>query len=577
VNASISSQEIIPEHEAITQYVGPATCVACHENEAKAMFGSVHYQWSGPTPNVPNIDGNAGKGDLGFNTYCGTVVGSRRISCWTCHAGNGKVPSSTVSTEQLNNIDCLMCHHELYKRKAGGPFETVTYMGHDGVTRSWQLPVEDEAGNFQFIPDEANMAVSILQAARTVHRPNRSTCLRCHAYAAGTDCGKRGDISSASISPPADFEVHMSPEGANLSCQDCHQMRNHRVLGRGLDLRVNDVPERLTCISGGCHSPVPHGNARLDNHTARVACQTCHIPTYAKLQQLGTETRRDWRFPFFAKGLFGGQGGFKPEEIRGVNLIPTYAWYDGTSRVYVLGQAPAQNDRGEFALGTPIGTVSSAGAMIHPMKEHLSNSAMHDATGQLIPHSTFKYFVTGDFDQAVADGMALAGLAGAWTLVDVHTYQTINHGVEPTSNALSCGQCHPPLSNGDPLRMDLKNKLGYALKAETSQVCAQCHEVKPSKGFTVTHDKHVKDKKYDCAWCHGFTRPERALTPPPGTCPGDLNGDHDVNDQDLALLALDFGKAGCGGPCKGDLDQDADVDGLDLAIMTVELIRTDCQ
>jgi uncharacterized protein YfaS (alpha-2-macroglobulin family) len=30
----------------------------------------------------------------------------------------------------------------------------------------------------------------------------------------------------------------------------------------------------------------------------------------------------------------------------------------------------------------------------------------------------------------------------------------------------------------------------------------------------LDHDKHVKDKKYDCSWCHGFSRPERGLTMP---------------------------------------------------------------
>jgi hypothetical protein len=31
--------------------------------------------------------------------------------------------------------------------------------------------------------------------------------------------------------------------------------------------------------------------------------------------------------------------------------------------------------------------------------------------------------------------------------------------------------------------------------------------------FEEIHDKHVKDKGYDCSWCHGFNRPERGLTP----------------------------------------------------------------
>ena len=48
-------------HSTISEYKGPSTCVECHQIEAEDMFGSVHYQWSGPTPNVTNISGDAGK------------------------------------------------------------------------------------------------------------------------------------------------------------------------------------------------------------------------------------------------------------------------------------------------------------------------------------------------------------------------------------------------------------------------------------------------------------------------------------------------------------------------------------
>ncbi len=41
---------------------------------------------------------------------------------------------------------------------------------------------------------------------------------------------------------------------------------------------------------------------------------------------------------------------------------------------------------------------------IVPMKERTSTSAMLDATGQMIPFSTFTYFVTGDFDQPSRTG-----------------------------------------------------------------------------------------------------------------------------------------------------------------------------
>ncbi len=518
-----AAQAAIPEHEAITEYTGPETCVACHVEEALEIHASVHYQWTGPTPNVTNINGPAGKGELGFNTYCGSVSTSRRIACSGCHAGNGGAPMPNATPAQLNNIDCLMCHQDTYARKPAGPFETVSATGYDSVFRSWQLPVEDADGSFLFEPNEAAMGITALEAARTVHLPTRTTCLRCHAYAAGSDCGKRGDLGTGTIDPPASVDIHMSSAAGNLSCQDCHLAENHKVMGRGLDIRPNERPEEMTCLTGGCHGAQPHDSSRLNNHTARVACQTCHIPTFAKLGT--TEMVRHWDTPYFAQGLFSNQGGFKPEETRASNVIPTYAWYDGTSEVYALGQVPTLNTDGQYAFATPNGAATTREAKIHPMKEHTSTSAMHDATGVLIPHSTFTYFLTGDFAQAVADGQAASGLTGSWTEVDVHTFQTINHGVESHDNALDCGTCHDSESGG-PLVMDLQGDLGYQLKGPQSQVCTQCHGSEDPESFRSLHNKHVGSEDIDCLWCHTFSRPggstldaDFSITPGEGVLP----------------------------------------------------------
>jgi len=578
--AAAASPETAPAHATITEYLGPETCIACHRNAAEAMHGSVHYQQTGPTPNVPNIPGYAGErgfGDIGFNTYCGTHVSSSRATCAACHVGNGRFPSPELSDDQLHNIDCLMCHQDQYRRKPAGPFRTVPVVGQDGMPATIQVPVEDASG-FQYEPDVANMVVSVVTAAQTVHLPTRASCLRCHAGASGSDGGKRGDISSVTVNPPRSSDVHMSAAGGNLTCADCHAAGGHRVRGRGLDLRPNDTPERFTCAA--CHTNTPHGVDdrevnRLNLHATRVACQTCHIPTFAK--DISTEMERDWNNPFFSPAACSGQGGWKPEEIRESNVIPTYAWFDGTSEVYVLGQVPPLNADGEYAMGVPLGSVASDGAKIYPMKEHRSTSGRLAAiaadldgdgdvdardyeavcaclagpvatapvgcetadvdgdadvdltdyqivqlcvaggcglVGELIPHSTYTFFTTGDFSQAVEAGMAYAGMRGTWEQVPVHTFQTINHGVEDHDYALKCGACHPSLSGG-PVRMDLQSDLGYAVKWPAEQVCFQCHGAKEPKPFLEIHNKHVDDRQFDCAWCHSFSRPERGLTLPP--------------------------------------------------------------
>jgi uncharacterized CHY-type Zn-finger protein len=169
---------------------------------------------------------------------------------------------------------------------------------------------------------------------------------------------------------------------------------------------------------------------------------------------------------------------------------------------------------GVYSFGLPNGGVNTPGAYIYPMKEHFSNTAMHDSTGQVIPHSTFNYFVTGDFNESVKEGQNQYGLTGAWSLVDVHTYQTLNHGIEPASRALSCGECHADLSNNSSaVRMDLKGQLGYELKGSKAVVCSQCHELEEDKGFVEIHEEHVSEEKIACSQCHNFTRPPRNASP----------------------------------------------------------------
>jgi hypothetical protein len=334
-------------------------------------------------------------------------------------------------------------------------------------------------------------------------------------------------MSTALIDPTSDLDFHMSSAGANMNCADCHDAGGHRLKGRGLDLRPNDVPERFTCEA--CHDQ-PHNdyNDRIggsrDKHASRVACETCHIPTYAK--GMPTEVSRDWLKPHFSPAACNGRGGWLPEEIKQGNLTPSYEWFDGTSQVYVLGESlddylpmtTLADGSQAFTLGKPNGAVDSVGAKIFPMKEHVSKSA-RDQNNRLIGHSTFEFFRTGDFDKAVQSALQQTGREGeSYDIVQVHTYQTISHGVEAKTTALECGDCHGELPGGPP-RMNLVADLGYELKGPQSEVCfTACHgdngKLEQSKGFVWDHNFHVRDEGYDCSNCHNFSRPERGLRLP---------------------------------------------------------------
>ncbi len=565
--------------QCIQEYTGPEVCVACHESEARDMHGSVHYQQSGPTDYVTNINGPAGErwnglpgdGFSGINTYCGTHENSPRFTCAGCHVGNGRFPktpdafavlSDADQAKELANIDCLMCHQEQYKRfpDPAGQFVQLSIVAPDPVTGepNPSLPplvrtglegipaVDPLTKDFRFVPaDPTNpllagapiplMSISALEAARTVHATTRKSCLNCHAGAAGADGAKRGDLSSLLANPSIGIDMHMSSAGGGLKCADCHSEGDHRVVGRGVDLRPNDVPARLTCENSGCHSNRPHGDyssysgSSRDTHAGHIACQTCHIPVFGK--GIATEMARDWEDPHYSAAACNGRGGWLPREDKASNVIPTYAWFNGTSEVSYLGEplaslpkltlADSEADafglpRGSdaYVLGLPLGNVADPSAKLQPMKEHLGKLARHLATDTLIGHSTFEFFRTGDFDAAVRSGMEQTqGMKASddYEVVAVHTFQSVNHGVEVASKALQCGACHSGLSGG-PARMNLKADLGYQLKGPTDQVCTQCHGNKGSMSFTKIHDKHVKDKRRDCSTCHKFSRPERGLS-----------------------------------------------------------------
>lgn len=60
---------------------------------------------------------------------------------------------------------------------------------------------------------------------------------------------------------------------------------------------------------------------------------------------------------------------------------------------------------------------------------------------------------------------------------------------------------------------------------------------------------------------------------PPAACPGDLDGDNDVDISDLSVLLSQFGSTG--GGLSGDLDDDGDVDISDLATL-LSVFGTTC-
>jgi len=78
-------------------------------------------------------------------------------------------------------------------------------------------------------------------------------------------------------------------DGANMPCQSCHQTKHHQIPGQAMSVSTG-AGKRVEC--GGCHNTKPHNRSTLNQHILSVACQTCHIPSFAKDQP--TKIWADW-------------------------------------------------------------------------------------------------------------------------------------------------------------------------------------------------------------------------------------------------------------------------------------------
>lgn len=469
-------------HASLSYADYPGNCLGCHADQASEMLNTTHYQWLGDAPDMVNGTGLAqGKLTNAVNSYCINILGDWPV-CGTCHVGRGLRPDDAGAN--LENIDCLMCHSADYasqrKRLADGS------MGVDAPDDAW---------------------------VRNVRKPTRANCLACHAKAGGGDGVKRGDLSLATASnTDSAFDVHMNAHGADLDCQACHVFENHKVIGKGSDLRPTDDTRRgagISCLT--CHTgkdgPNGHRTAKINDHVARVACQTCHIPTYAKV---ATETHRDWRNHHDGRPADETALPGHPYTEKLADLMPAYQFWNRTSDNALLGDDASRTynpDTDTWPTSIPIGDVTDG--KLYPFKYKTAMQPKTVADDRLIALNTYEYLKgSGNVAVAIEQGLSAMGYPAhepyEWILTDTH--QMLNHGISPASGALRCGDCH-----GNSGRMDLQGELGYQLKGDRSTVCAQCHEPEDDEGFREIHDEHVNEKSIDCSRCHRFSRPERHL------------------------------------------------------------------
>ena len=430
---------------------GPAVtraCLTCHTQAAKEVQQTQHWRWEYRNPETGQM---LGKRHV-VNNFCTSAV-SNLDSCATCHVGYGMKQDFDFTAGQ--NVDCLVCHDTTGKyRKEPGLAGNV-------VTKDMELP----PGSGHIVK-----AIDLKSIAQKVGQTSRVTCGNCHFNGGGGDGVKHGDLDSSLESPEKALDVHMNADGLNFRCATCHRTSGHQVPGSRYaptaqdkgDARMRGKPDSgnpATCQS--CHGQAPHKHesaSALNVHTSRVACQTCHVPEFARG---GIPTKLKWDWSTAGKRAADGKPlvvknddghivytGIKGDFVYGENVVPEYIWFNGRVK-YTLPTDKMDDRGGPVAINRFEGAPDDGKSMIWPVKVFRGKQAYDPVTKTLaVTHlagnDDSAYWTNLNWEKAVATGMAAAGLpfSGKVGFIETFSMWPITHMVAPKAAALQCHQCH---------------------------------------------------------------------------------------------------------------------------------------
>ena len=407
-----------------------AACLSCHNNRHEEIMETSHWRWQRNELLNGRKKAALGKKNI-LNNFCIGVSGSE-ATCTRCHIGYGYADKD-FDFEEPTNIDCLVCHDKTGSYKKG--------RGNGGY------------------PDPS---VNLNYVSTHVGSPGRDNCGVCHFWGGGGNNVKHGDLEIALLECSRDVDVHMAIEGEDMSCVDCHVTEKHQMAGKLYALSSENT-SRVTCDQ--CHTNKPHQDKILDDHNLRVACQTCHIPFYAKVND--TKMYWDWSsageldengHPFHTPDV---DGNHKYMSIKGTfvwanNVIPEYYWFNGIADHQLITDKidtiPVQmntldgsyRDKGKYQK-------SHQPSKIWPVKVHRGKQIYDPVNMTLIQPKLWDkeegkgaYWVDFDWNAASETGMAYLGLpySGEYDFVETEMYWPLSHMVSPAEHSLKCIDCH---------------------------------------------------------------------------------------------------------------------------------------
>lgn len=398
-------------------------CIACHNKRAGEIMKSNHWTWE----REEYIEGRGivsiGKKNA-MNNFCIGTQGNEK-SCAKCHIGYGMTEKDFSFTNQ-NYVDCLVCHDN-----------TETYA---------------KASNQGGAPPST---LDLNKVAEGVGKPKRTNCGVCHFYGGGGNNVKHGDLEMAMFYPSKAIDVHMGTEGVDMQCVDCHETKHHNIAGKMYSLSSMNN-NRVFCED--CHTETPHEKDILNVHTLKVACQTCHIPVYAK--ENATKMSWDWSTagrlkdgkPFFEEDSLGNHSylSIKGSFVWKKNVTPEYAWFNGTASHYLEGDVIEDTTK-PVVLNQIHGEYLDRESKIIPVKIHRAYQPFDPVNKILIQPKLYAdkkgegaFWKDFNWETASKEGMKDAGLPFSGEISYIHTemYWPLNHMVSSKDESLKCNDCH---------------------------------------------------------------------------------------------------------------------------------------
>ncbi len=429
-------------------------CLGCHTEADNQLMHTVHFSWAYKQKKTGQ---QLGKRHV-INSFCGNVA-TNEARCTSCHTGYGWTDMRKDPPADPNAIDCLVCHDR------SGQYAKQSNLA--GLP-----PLEPVSPKAKTITGKKAWAVDLAKSAQSVGKTSRDNCGSCHFYGGGGDNVKHGDLSSVLSNPSHSVDVHMSKDGANMSCSSCHVQDKHSIAGSRYETLPSDHPKmtpgasRDTASCQSCHGERPHPNnligTKLNNHTNKLACQSCHIPEFAR-GGVATKTLWDWSTAGKLKdGKPYGESHFKQSNGKerhtymskkgdfkwGENVVPYYAWYDGT---VTYANADTKIDPSKTVSVNSIGgDVKNPASRIWPFKRMIGKQAYDTELNELVytnvygPKSKTAYWKNFDWQKSITYAMEYMNepYSGKFDFVDTEMFWPITHMVAPSEDAVECQSCH---------------------------------------------------------------------------------------------------------------------------------------